>query len=239
MRRSVHIAIAATSVLVVMSACKGRPVRSIVGRRDTGIIGSDEPIALAARGNDAAVRGVQPTPEVMELVLGDSARRLPVAVLGLDSQPVTLIAESTTIGDTNIATLDGRLVRARAPGSTVVQVKAGENVTRVGVIVYERVRTLDSLRPQQRNVIVSVRLANGESRRWRLAGGTYFLAIIPNSQAHHAPQLATIGTNCMPTVGERHYICLGQDDASLIVYNPADSRQVASADVALQRLTKP
>jgi hypothetical protein len=292
MRRSVHIAIAATSVLVVMSACKGRPVRLVVGRRDTVIISSGTPFALAARVFDAAGRdlpmtgvryvwtsgapvAVSPTgtvtcaqrgdaevrasvdgaatnvhllcrplrelrtPGVMELVLGDSAQDLPVAALGLDGQPVALIGGSATIGDTNIATLDGFRIRARAPGNTLVEVKAGEHVARVGVLVYERVRTLDSLRPQQRNVIVSVHLASGESRRWRLAGGTYFLAILPDDMGRQRPQLATIGANCMPTVGERHYICLGQNDASVIVYNPAGSKQDADGEVAVERLVKP
>jgi hypothetical protein len=175
---------------------------------------------------------------MLELVLGGPAQDIPFEALGVDGQPVTLLAGEITIGDSTIATLDGMRVTPRAPGQTEVTMRVGDRRGWTSVSVYEPVRTPEGLRPGQR-VAVPVRLAGGEMRRWHISASreNYFLAILPDDDAHPTPGLAIVGANCVSGGGPQRFYCLAQRDASVTVYHPqqVDSAQEVRGTLAVWR----
>jgi hypothetical protein len=110
-------------------------------------------------------------------VVGESARTLSVAAVGLDGDPVTRIAARLRVDDSTIATLDGDgRLRPLRPGETSIDVEIGDRVVSTGVTVFEPVRTFEGLRPDQRWVVAPIRLRQGESLRWPLPTGSFFLS---------------------------------------------------------------
>jgi hypothetical protein len=171
-------------------------------------------------------------------VLGDPARRLVLEARDAEGRPVEPLAGEVEIGDGTVVALDGLEVRPRSPGSTMVTVFVGDHSARAGVEVFERVPTLDGLRPEQRLVAVPLRLASGEVRRWRIAAGAYAVTIIPDRRTGRAPRLAVEGANCAPMLGPRYLHCLAGSDAALIAYHPwrAEPAPALTGDLAVRRL---
>lgn len=115
-------------------------------------------------------------------VVGESARTLSVDAVGLDGHPVTRIAARLRVDDSTIATLDGdgRLRPLRA-GQASIDVEIGDRVTGAEVTVFEAVRTFEGLRPDQRWVVAPIHLRRGESLRWPLPTGRFFLSFSADS----------------------------------------------------------
>jgi hypothetical protein len=115
-------------------------------------------------------------------VVGQSARTLSVDAVGLDGRPVTRIAARLRVDDSTIVTLDGdgRLRPLRA-GQARIDVEIGDRVERTEVTVFEPVRTFEGLRPDQRWVVAPIHLRRGESLRWRLPTGRFFLSFSADS----------------------------------------------------------
>lgn len=158
----------------------------------------------------------------MQFTLGDSAQAIPVEALGIDSSRVEMFAASAEIMDSSIAGLDGMLIRPRKPGATLASVRVGDRSAAVGVHVYERVNTLDGLRPEQTFVAVPLRLTSGEVRRWRLPAGIWMLTMLPYEDEARGLRLRIEGANCLPApITPRRYVCLAKDQASVIVYHPS------------------
>jgi hypothetical protein len=115
-------------------------------------------------------------------VVGESARTLSVGAVGLDGEPVTRIAARLRVDDSTVATLDGDgRLRPLRPGETSVDVEIGDRVVSTAVTVFEPVRTFQGLRPDQRWVVAPVRLWRGESLRWPLPTGSFFLSFSADS----------------------------------------------------------
>ncbi|MGH7604536.1 MAG: hypothetical protein ACRENK_11140 [Gemmatimonadaceae bacterium] len=115
-------------------------------------------------------------------VVGESARTLSVDALGLDGHPVTRIAARLRVDDSTIATLDGDgRLRPLRPGDASIDVEIGDRVTRAEVTVFERVRTFEGLRPDQRWVVAPIHLTRGASLRWPLPTGRFFLSFSADS----------------------------------------------------------
>ena len=160
------------------------------------------------------------------LVVGDSARELPVGALGLDGQPITPIVAHATMRDTTVATLDGLRVRARAPGGTAAEVRVAGDSVGIGVWVYERARNLDGLGENLRTVAVPVRLAIGSTLRLHIPNGVYLLSVLPDrrSQTRTELKLAAIRANCTKAAsrGEQSYGCIVYSgNASVTLENPS------------------
>jgi hypothetical protein len=186
------------------------------------------------------VRDVR-TLRMMNLVVGGPAEELPFEAVGVDDRPVTLLTGQVTILDTTIATVENLRIRARAPGSTAIDMRIGDRVAGASVHVYERVATPEGILPGQ-HVAVPVRLAGGEMRRWRLpaAREVYFLTMLPE-RAEDIPRLAIVGANCDPGFDPHSYFCLAKDGASVFVYHPheTDSAAQLSGTLAVWRQDKP
>ena len=173
----------------------------------------------------------------VRLVLGDSAQFLPIYASGADNRPVTQLAATLKIMDSTIATLDGLRVRARAPGETRVGVWAGERFTWVGVLVFGRATSPEGIRPGQ-NLALPVRLASGETRRWRLPAGRYRLSMLPDVPDTARPRLATEDAGCMRLSWGGELFCESTGQGTVIVYVPwrATPSAPLSGQLAIQRL---
>jgi hypothetical protein len=115
-------------------------------------------------------------------VVGDPAATLTVDAIGLDGEPVTRIAARLRVFDSTVATLDssGQLRPLRA-GHTNIDMEIGDRVARAEVLVFEPVRTLEGLRPDQRLVVAPIRLTRGASMRSPLPTGVFFLTFSTDS----------------------------------------------------------
>jgi hypothetical protein len=161
-------------------------------------------------------------PGPIQFVLGDTAQDMSIEAFDPDGHRVYLLAGTADIFDTTIASLDGLRLTPRSPGSTVASFRAGERSAGVGVHVYERVATLDGLRPEQGYVAMSLRLVSGEVRRWHLPAGEWMLTMLPYEDEARGLRLRIEGANCLPApLTRRRYVCLAKNDASVIVYHPS------------------
>jgi hypothetical protein len=110
-------------------------------------------------------------------VVGESGRILAVDAIGVDGQPVTLLAARLRVVDSTVATLDdGGRLRPLKPGFTSIDVDIGDNQSGALVTVFEPVRTFEGLRPDQRWVVAPIHLTRGESLRFPLPTGLFWLA---------------------------------------------------------------
>jgi hypothetical protein len=135
-------------------------------------------------------------------VVGQPAGTLTVDAIGLDGQPVTRIAARLRVEDSTIATLDssGRL-RPLRPGQTWTDIEIGDRRAGAFVTVYEPVRTFEGLRPDQRWVVAPIHLTSGESLRWPLPTGVFFLTFsADSSEAPPMRGFVGLGSGSSPTV---------------------------------------
>jgi hypothetical protein len=139
------------------------------------------------------------------MILGDSAQELHVGGIGLDGEPVTRLAAALSIDDTAVATLAGKRVLPVAPGRAYVTVSVGETWALAAVTVFEPVRTLAGLRPDQRFVIAPVHLRPGETLRWPLPEGSFWM-VNQVDRDGDAPALEMAGpVSCTPTLAPGIY----------------------------------
>lgn len=173
-----------------------------------------------------------------ELVIGDSAKELSFVALGPDSQVVAPLAGTVVIDDANIASVKGLRVRARAPGMTEAHVRIGNFSRGVMLTTYERVSSLEGLRPSQRNVLVPVRLARGEVRRWRIPPGFYLITMSRNPNAAAGPMLDFSGVRCERFLGIGSFLCRASSDMTVIAYQPLNGQSEAevSGQIAMRRI---
>jgi hypothetical protein len=115
-------------------------------------------------------------------IVGDSARTLSINAVGLDGHPVTRIAARLRVDDSTIATLDGDgRLRPLRPGLASIDMEIGDRVTDAQVTVFEPVRTFEGLRPDQQWVVAPIHLRRGESLRWPLPTGSFYLSFSADS----------------------------------------------------------
>jgi hypothetical protein len=171
-----------------------------------------------------------------DLVIGDSAKELSIKATGPDSQIVAPLAGSVVIDDANIASVTGLRVTARNPGMTLVHVRIGNFSRGVMVMTYERVSSLEGLRAEQRNVLVPVRLAHGEMRRWRIPRGFYLITMSRGSSTADAPMLNFGGVRCGNAMGPTSYLCRAPSAMTVIAYHPASAASDAVGQIAMRRI---
>lgn len=166
----------------------------------------------------------------VNLIVGDSA--VGVRFLALDAQgrTVSLLRGQLVVEDSSVATLDvaadgTRLVRARTPGFTVLDIHIGNRGAGMGVRVYERASSPEGIRPGQ-ELAIPVELSGGEMRQWHLPAGreTYDVEMLPSGDPIHAPRLAIVGANCV-TTGERSFMCVTLQGAELFVFHAREGDQ--------------
>src|SRR6476620_1863577 len=173
------------------------------------------------------------------LVDGEFSRPLGLRAVGPDSGAVTLLAGDIHVGDTAVAALSGRGIRPRAPGHTVIITRIGDAETITGVSVYEPVPSFEGLRSDQRFVIAPVRVVRGETIRWPLPSGQFWLVYRCASETEPIPRLAVQGpVMCMPDFGPGvdfvHCLARG-DGASVTITHPGTTSSTIVGRLALGR----
>jgi hypothetical protein len=168
----------------------------------------------------------------MVFVVGTPAREIAFVAVDAAGRRVAPLAGVLRVRDTTVAALvatqdgpgqaGGRRIAPRAPGQTLIDAQVGDRRTDVTVTVYRPVPTLDALRPGQRLVAAPIRLASGETRRWRMAPGYYRLSVLPDLTGDargQTPELAILGANCMRWSDQR-FVCVAGPDAWVVAYHP-------------------
>ena len=176
----------------------------------------------------------------MSLVVGERGRALPFTVLGPNGEIVDLVAYEARVQDSSVAALKGLVIHPVAPGITSAILKVGDGSTRIWVSVYEPVSTLDALRPDQRMVSAPVRLARGDTIRWPLPMGRFWLRFTPaeGQGQRPVPKITVSGqVFCTPTIGfTDQATCTSQTaDARIRIAHPGGSRDSIVGSFALER----
>jgi hypothetical protein len=164
------------------------------------------------------------------LIVGDSGVKLPFQALDEHGNEVSLLRGELTVEDTSVATLDvgadgTRIVRPRAPGTTFLGLRIGDEDRRMVVHVYERASSVESIGKGQ-TLAVPVELAAGEVRQWQIPGGleSYDLVVLPAGDTAHVPHLAIVGANCVNN-GRDGLWCVTLRGATVFVYHSRDGDQ--------------
>lgn len=209
---------ASLGALVTPFLVRCRPVHDVLGGGPVNLVMGDPPYDLWFEAVDAAGRRVRPVTAVL------------------------------TVDDTMVVTREGWRIRARAPGTTGVDVWVGDGWAHWYVRVYEPVHTLDSIRLGQ-HLAVPVRLAAGEQRSWQIPPSRkeFSVQVLPGGDTLRVPRLAILGANCMsrtPWDMPRipwGYTCLAWQGAAVIAYHPrnVDPAREWSGTVAVVRGDRP
>ena len=184
----------------------------------------------------------------VNLVMGDPPYDLLFDAVDSAGRPVRPLNALLSVDDSTIVTREGWRIRARAPGTTGVDLYVGDTWTRWWVHVYEPARTFDSIRVGQ-HLAVPVRLAAGEQRSWQIPPSRkeFGVQILPGGDTLRVPRLAVLGANCMsrtpwdmPRV-PWGYTCLAWQGAVVTAYHPrnVDPRREWSGTVAVIRGDRP
>lgn len=201
---------------------------------EAGIVTCDRPgdaiiRASAGKASSTAMLYCRPVEKVrigapIQFVMpGDSAQTITIQPTDASGNAVSLFSASIVILDTTVATIVGGRVLPRAPGATVVGVRVGNRDAGAGVHVYERVKTLDELRPDQRIVAVPLKLSPGESRQWDIGRGEWMLTMLPEDDEANGIRLRVEGATCNPGFTPRRYVCGTRTGAKITVYHPAST----------------
>lgn len=176
----------------------------------------------------------------MSLVVGERGRSLPFTVLGPNGEIVDLVAYEARVQDSGVAALKGLVIRPVAPGKTSALLKVGDGQTRIFVNVYEPVPTLAELRPDQRLVSAPVRLARGDTIRWPLPTGRFWLRFTPAEALHKrpVPKIAVAGdVTCTPAFGFTDQVtCIAlREGARIRIAHPGASTDSVIGNLAFER----
>jgi hypothetical protein len=129
----------------------------------------------------------------IDFVTGDPRRDLPFIALDTDERPVMQLRGSAHVADSSIALLEGTTIKPRAPGMTFVSVEVGERKADMAVIVHELVPSFVGLRPDQRFVAMPVRLSQGDTVRWNLPKGAFWIKYMSRGEAQAPPTIELFG----------------------------------------------
>jgi len=184
---------------------------------------------------------------IMSLVLGDPGAKVPFQAVDAHGNVVSLVRGELTMEDTSVATLDvaaddTRIVRPRAPGTTILGIHIGDERSGSSVRVYERASSVEGIRKGQL-LAVPVELASGEVRQWQLPAGreTYSLSVLPDGDSAQVPRLAIVGANCVTDFGTDKLFCVALHGATVFVYHSRDGDHGSTARgmLAVWRHLKP
>ena len=186
----------------------------------------------------------------VNLVLGDSARELPIVALGPDGLPVRQVNVTVIVRDTSVAKMEGSRLRTLMSGATMVDVLAGDADGSASVKVYDPVTTLEGLRKDQEHVAVRLRLAGRGKRSWPIPEGDYMLWMLPYDYEGRGLQVRIDGAVCEPQdpkprssgfANPPKAMCRARSGASLVVSHPSTSRSAPAIDgtLLLRQLSPP
>ena len=138
-------------------------------------------------------------PQMMQFVVGGGPEILPFEAVDAAGNRVYRLAGEVRVQDTTIASFSRGYIRPLAPGRTVATMRIGLGQARSAVSVYERVPSFEGLRDDQRFVIAPVHVARGDTIRWPLPEGLFWLQFHPASDTDPTPKVVVSGPiECLP-----------------------------------------
>lgn len=169
----------------------------------------------------------------MDFVVGDTARPLPFKALGVDGRVITQLRGAATVMDTSVAWLEGTTVVPRAAGRTMVEVQVGDRQVRMLVFVNERVASFEGLRPDQRLVARDVKLARGDTIRWTVPRGTFWVKYLTRRAAEAPPTITLEGAaGCRFSNGlHTYWVTLDVYEAECTVASAGGKVMIAHGDL--------
>ena len=177
-------------------------------------------------------------PVMLHLIVGGASQGVPFEARDSAGRRVTLLSGRIAVSDSSVVTLTGSRVRGRAAGSAWMTVRMGDGESFSSVHVYERVSSVERIRPGQ-HMAVSVRVSGGEMQQWHIPPGDYLLGVIADGEEQAKPRLAIIGANCVRR--DYHLLCAAPHGAEVVAYHPqdVDPAQVLRGDLAVWRREVP
>lgn len=171
------------------------------------------------------VAGIR-APSWLDLVAGGEARQLPFEGVGLDGEPVSYLRGKIAVRDTSIANVTGLYVRPVAVGETTVDFAFGDNHATIKVLVNELVSSFAHLRPDQLFVGRQVRLARGDTVRWPLPIGTFWLKYVAARDGEAPPSIDLQGAAHCQRANPLQTVILTEDVVATLCTadGPADVR---------------
>jgi hypothetical protein len=166
----------------------------------------------------------------VNLVVGDSAVGVPIQAFDAKGKIVSLLRGELSVEDSSVATLavaadDTRLVHARGPGFTILDIRIGNRYAATGVHVYERASSPEAIRPGQ-SLAIPVELRGGDMREWHLPAGreNFNVTMLANGDPLHLPRFAIAGANCVQN-GTASFMCVALQGASVFVFHSREGDQ--------------
>ena len=166
-----------------------------------------------------------------DLILGDPPVPVPFEALDAQGRTVSLLRGALSVEDSTVATLDvaadgTRLLRARAPGTTMLNIRIGDRGAGTGVHVYERASSPEGISKGQ-YLAIPVELGGGEMRQWHIpiAPENYYIAMRPDGDEAHVPRLAIVGANCITGMNPHSFLCVAQHETSVFVYHSREGNR--------------
>lgn len=103
----------------------------------------------------------------------------------------------------------------------------GDEWAEIIVHVYQRVTTLNHLRPEQDHVAVRADLRTGESHQWSVPAGHWVIAIRTDRDVAAGLGVHVEGATCgsMMTFVKGGFSCYSKTDWSIVVSHPATSHE--------------
>lgn len=171
----------------------------------------------------------------IQFILGDAAKSIPVQVLGLQGEPVSMLAGTVTLQDSGIVEAEGLRIRPLSVGGTLLSLRVGDQEGAAGVHVFELVTTLDLLTAEKQFVALRLRLASGELRRWQLPVGQWMLTMMPYEDEGRGLRLRVEGAVCMAArLTPRRTVCEVKTPASVFIDNPTKTHR--SGELLVRRV---
>jgi hypothetical protein len=168
----------------------------------------------------------------------DSIQEMKLYVRGPDNEPVTRLGGTLYIPEADVARGDGLRIMPKGIGATVTSVRVGDHGAGQGVYVFERLSSLEHLRPDQTSIALPVTLDAGESRRITLPPGTWKLIMAPAKDSIDGIQYRVEGAACsvVPPI-RRSVYCYGQDSIDVRFTRPRGDSSSAPmvGELRLQR----
>ena len=141
------------------------------------------------------IKGIR-TPTWLDLIAGGEARELPFEGVGTDDKPVELLRGVVRVHDSTVATLNDLYIRPVTVGQTSVSIVIGDKKAGMRIIVNELVASFENLRADQPFVARRVHLAQGDTVRWPLPKGDFWLKYVPARVDDAPPTISVQGAAC-------------------------------------------
>ena len=125
----------------------------------------------------------------IDLIAGGAPVDLPFVAIGDARKVVTELRGSMVVADRAVAEVEGTTIRPVGVGATTLRIVVGDKATKIAVIVHQPVDRLDGANAKLDYVALPVRLAQGDTVRWHIPPGAYWVKYLPARAGDSPPTI--------------------------------------------------